>query len=307
VTAAPSFLAEAGNLLLQPDTVQAGLGNLVAGLAATRASMFPARWRDFIDEFRRHPVLGTLHQDPYTLRGYRKPRGYAGDAVLIDLIYGSGEGEPLLSKATEVGRRIYAAAMTERGIQATRGRRDYLGARIDQVCRERVRPHILSVACGHLREAGLSSEFMAGRAGRFVALDQDRRSLRVVEKAVSGVECLPASIAQLVDSSLDPGRFDFVYAAGLYDYLDDATGQDLLRALTRITVPGGVILIANFRPGISVAGYMEAAMDWWLVYREPEELLALADGIPNCATKKVSCDAHDHLVYLELQLEDSSK
>jgi len=301
MTATPLAVDAAAELLLHPATVPDGLHQLVAGLALTRASKSPDEWRRSVQAFRAHPILKTLHQDPYSWRGYRKPRGYAGDAVLIDMIYGSGEGEPLLAKAGQLGKAIYTAAMTEPGIAATRGRRDYLANRIDQVCRERVQPAILSVACGHLREAAISPEFRAGRAGRFVALDQDRRSLRVVEKALPAVECLPASIAHLMDSSIDPGRFDFIYASGLYDYLDDPTGAALLHTLARFIRPGGRILIANFLPGISVAGYMEAAMDWWLVYRRPEDLLALAAGLPRSVARNAFRDPHEHLAYLELQ------
>lgn len=291
-------------LLQNPETAGEGLRELADGLTATRASSAPGEWKEFVQAFRNHPVLEVLHEDPYTRRGYRKPRGYAGDAVLIDLIYGSGEGEALLAEASETGRAIYAAAMCEPAVGATRARRDYLGHVIDEVCREWRQPHILSVACGHLREAALSQEFLRARAGRLVALDQDRRSLRVVERSVQGVECVAASIAQLMDSSLDPGRFDFIYAAGLYDYLDDTTGRQLLHALSRLVQPGGRILIANFVPNISVAGYMEAAMDWWLIYRKPSQLLALADDLPQCVSKRVFCDRQEHLAYLELHFNE---
>ncbi|HEY4362477.1 MAG TPA: class I SAM-dependent methyltransferase [Bryobacteraceae bacterium] len=297
------WLDRARPALLDPETTAPALRDLVDGLAAARSSRTPGEWRNFVRAFREHPVLTVLHEDPYALRGFRKPRGYAGDAVLIDMIYGSGEGEPLVAKASPLGQRIYAAAMMEPGVAATRGRRDALAARIDELCRERGRPHILSVACGHLREAALSTEFLAGRVGRFVGLDQDRRSLRVVERESPGIECVAASISQLMDQSVQPGKFDFIYAAGLYDYLDQATGQQLLQTLARMLHPGGRILIANFLPDIKVAGYMEAAMDWWLIYRTPEQLLALADDLPACGSRRVFRDSLDHLGYLEMQFE----
>ena len=301
MTTAPLLLDHAAELLLDPETTAEGVRELAVELAAARASKTPDEWREFIRVFRQHPILAVLHQDPYTGRGFRKPRGYAGDAVLIDLIYGSGESEPLVATATELGKRIYTAAMREPGVAATRGRRDDLALRIDQVCRDKVRPDILSVACGHLREAELSEEFRAGHTGRFVALDQDRRSLRVVQRTSPHVECIGVSITQLMDGSIDPGRFDFIYASGLYDYLDDAAGRQLLHALARLPKPGGGILIANFAPGISVAGYMEAAMDWWLIYRRPEELLALASDLPASLLRRVFQDRHQHLAYLELE------
>ena len=300
MTIAP-LLDHAAELLLNPETSAEGVRELAAELAAARAFKTLDEWREFVRVFRQHSILAVLHHDPYTGRGFRKPRGYAGDAVLIDLIYGPGEGEPLVANATELGKRIYEAAMREPGVAATHGRRDDLALQIDRVCREKTRPDILSVACGHLREAELSEEFRAGRAGRFVALDQDRRSLRVVQRTSPQVECIAASITQLIDGSIDPGRFDFIYASGLYDYLDDAAGRQLLHALARLLKAGGRILIANFVPGISVAGYMEAAMDWWLIYRRPGELLALASDLPAGWSRRVFQDRHQHLAYLELE------
>src|SRR5690242_11265267 len=47
-----------------------------------------ASWRRFIaNEVRPHRVLKLAHQDPFLSRAYDKPRGYAGDAVLLDFIY----------------------------------------------------------------------------------------------------------------------------------------------------------------------------------------------------------------------------
>jgi hypothetical protein len=118
-----------------------------------------------------------------------------------------------------------------------------------------------------------------------------------------------------MDSSLHPGwvrpappqaGFDFIYAAGFYDYLDDAGGRRLLRALARMIQPGGRILIANLLPGASGACYLEAAMDWWLVFRQPEELLSLAEDLPASVSRQVFRDSLDHLAYLELEFEDPS-
>src|SRR5688500_18766448 len=46
-------------------------------LLKTRA--FPA--------MRRHAVFNLLLEDPHTSRAYWKPRGYAGDAVMMDFMY----------------------------------------------------------------------------------------------------------------------------------------------------------------------------------------------------------------------------
>ena len=50
-----------------------------------------ARGRTYAGACLNHPIRDLLHQDPFTYRAFAKPRGYAGDAVMMDYIYGLGE------------------------------------------------------------------------------------------------------------------------------------------------------------------------------------------------------------------------
>lgn len=40
---------------------------------------------------RAHPMFGICQEDPFTGRAFNKPRGYAGDAVMLDYVY---DGKP---------------------------------------------------------------------------------------------------------------------------------------------------------------------------------------------------------------------
>ena len=52
---------------------------------ASRRALQGAAWSAFANEdCIAHPVREFLHQDPFTRRSFQKPRGHAGDAVLID-------------------------------------------------------------------------------------------------------------------------------------------------------------------------------------------------------------------------------
>src|SRR4051794_26007505 len=53
----------------------------------------PAGWPAFARGCLDHPLRNLLHEDPFTFRAFSKPRGYAGDAVMMDYIYGLGEAE----------------------------------------------------------------------------------------------------------------------------------------------------------------------------------------------------------------------
>ena len=56
-------------------------------LEDVRASLNFESWRLWLADVREHPVFGILREDPYTDRAYSKPRGYPGDAEMLDLVY----------------------------------------------------------------------------------------------------------------------------------------------------------------------------------------------------------------------------
>ncbi len=64
-------------------------------------------------------------------------------------------------------------------------------------------------------------------------------------------------------------------------------GRHLVRAMHRLVRPGGSLLVANFLPGVRDTGYMEAFMDWKLVYRSRRDMVALTDDIPESEIKSV--------------------
>jgi hypothetical protein len=126
------------------------------------------------------------------------------------------------------------------------------------------------------------------RLGRFVAIDQDRRSIELVSQSASeyGVEALCMSAADLMREAGLLGSFDLVYALGLYDYLSVPSAKLLTLRLFGLLNSGGMLLLANFMPGIIEAGYMEAFMRWNLIYRTPDDLRELCALLPD---EKVAC------------------
>jgi len=58
-----------------------------------------------------------------------------------------------------------------------------------------------------------------------------------------------------------------------------------------MTRPGGLMLIPNFLTGVLDTGYMEAFMDWRLIYRTHSDMLALAAALPRSAV--ADCQVFD--------------
>lgn len=232
---------------------------------------------------RAHPIRGIIHECPFTAHAFNRPRGYPGDAGLIDFVYRHAAARPAEAAATETGRAVMEVAVNVPGCQAVRRRRDILARHIDEVAAARERPEVLAVACGHLREAEISTAVQEGRLGRFVAIDQDERSLAVAASAANAgatsIDARNITVRHLLARQRPLGLFDLVYAAGLYDYLDARVAARLTSVLFNLLKPGGRLLVPNFRTGVREEGYMEVYMDWKLIYRSRSEIEAFAGEI----------------------------
>jgi hypothetical protein len=136
----------------------------------------------------------------------------------------------------------------------------------------------------------------------FYALDHDEESLAVVEREqrADGITPIAGSVRSLLSGKTVFEDLDFVYAMGLYDYLEDNVATALTAKLFSMLRFGGQLLVANFAPNHHDIGYMEAAMDWWLIYRDEEHMRHLASGIQAPYELKAFRDIPGNLVFLEL-------
>jgi extracellular factor (EF) 3-hydroxypalmitic acid methyl ester biosynthesis protein len=272
------------------------IDRLVTTLESVRASLPPDLWARHAPRLVSHPLTHLLHQDPFTRRCYTKPRGYAGDARMIDYIYGEADDDD----STALGRRILAANFEAPAPRAVRYRKEMLAAAIDRTADRVERPRVFAVACGHLREARRSQALQSQRVGELIAFDQDARSLAVVDRDFRhlGVRTEPGRVRDLIVGrrAADLTGFDLVYAAGLYDYLRDDPARRLTQTLFEMLNPGGTLLVANFLTGIRDRGYMESFMDWHLIYRTMAEIEALADGLPRGEFRSTRFEDPDRVI-----------
>lgn len=265
------------------------VGDVFAGMADLRDTFQRARtdfgyerWRyEAIEIIRAHELANYALQCPLTRRSFAKPRGYSGDAVLIDQIYGTGDCTSGPHPAT-VGGQIYFFILHSSACRSVRLRREIIAAEIDKACAEVRSPTLLSIACGHLRELELSSAVKEGKIGRLIAFDQDQESLAEAGlwKAEAPVETVHGSVRHLIGRRRRFDDIDFAYAAGLFDYLVGPVAMRLVEQMFSYLKPGGRLLIGNFTPAGEAISYMEAFMDWWLVYRTKEEVAQLLSTLP---------------------------
>jgi hypothetical protein len=304
-----SSVLDIAQQMLADGRIEEAVHGLVAGTRRLRDLMPPEDWTRFArSECRSHPTTGLIHQSPYTRRAFEKPRGYPGDAEILDFAYGCA---PLPQGTTPLGAQIYEFELQTSGSKSARARRDLLASMVDEVADQRRMPRVLSIACGHLREAQISEAVRSGRVGRYVAFDQDPLSLAVVdqqhrygdrEHRYGCVQTIEGSVRSLLARHIEFSGFDFVYAAGLYDYLSEPVAAKLTALMFSMLAPGGRLLAANFAPEWECIGYLEAFMDWHLIYRNESQMQELARNIPAQEVSSLSVfrDPYENLVFLEV-------
>lgn len=232
-------------------------------------------WRALIPLVQSHPVAEFFMEDPMTRWSFDRPRGYSGDAHLLDLIYRHPKVAEEVASASPLGREVYEFTSHAPSSFANCDRRDILAGHVDETA-ERVGKgaEILSFAAGHLREAEVSWAQAAGNLARWVAVDQDQLSIAEIESSYAGtsVQAVKGSVRDLLARRMELGTFDLVYASGLYDYLNDKVAVKLTRRLVELVKPGGTFLFANYSYPIIVDGYLETFMNWTLLLRSAEDM-----------------------------------
>lgn len=272
----------------------------------------PQWWRQLVDDvLARHPLAALAAECPMTERARTKPRGYAGDAVMLDYIY--DREQVATSQLTGAEQAVFRTVAESPTCASVDFRRHLIARRIDDLAQRMAqagRPpmSMLSLACGHARELDLAQSLREGLVARAVMCDQDSTSLNELKSRYVGqqpVDARPLTVRQVLARSDEAellGQFDLVYSAGLYDYLEQRTAARLTRCLFDRVAPGGQLLLANFHPDNKGTGYMEAFMDWWLIYRDEAQMLDLTSEIPSgeLASSQLELDPFGNVVYLTL-------
>lgn len=275
---------------------------LAGSIHETRNKYHQSVWQNLIPIIQGHAVSEFFLQDPFTRWSFEKPRGYSGDAQLLDFIYGHHSIAGEVAKATPLGRALYDYTKDASSSVAVRERRDLLTSHVDDIAAKRGgEAEILTIAAGHLREANRSIALQERGLKRWVALDQDPLSVGSIARDFAGsrVEAVDGSVRSLLTKSQKLGQFDFIYAAGLYDYLAEKVAVKLTRRCLEMLKPNGVFLFANFARDIQVDGYMETFMNWALLLRSEFDMWQIIHASADRQTidARVQFGANRNIVY----------
>jgi extracellular factor (EF) 3-hydroxypalmitic acid methyl ester biosynthesis protein len=253
-------------------------------LLQTRSNVERVEWESCVEFCRAHELGRILHADPFIGRSFNKPRGYPGDAELLDMIYDYPHIEGQIDEP--VTRAIFRYGIHTSAPRAVRARRDFFAQQLLEL-RNAPQARVLSVACGHLREM---DDLQGSLPFELVGLDHDPVTLVAVRARCSDpkLALVEMSVLELMKQSTEIGDFDLIYTGGLYDYFSDKLARKLTQSLLGRLRPGGRLIIANLTPDIPDIGFMECYMDWWMYYRTSESMLELAAQVGLSSDQQVS-------------------
>ncbi len=101
-------------------------------LHGLREKLHSSVWAELIPLVQNHSVSDYFLEDPFTRWSFEKPRGYSGDAQLLDFIYGHDSVADKVKDATPLGAALYDYTKDASSSVAVRERRDLLTRFVDE-------------------------------------------------------------------------------------------------------------------------------------------------------------------------------
>jgi extracellular factor (EF) 3-hydroxypalmitic acid methyl ester biosynthesis protein len=257
-----------------------------------------------------HPLVLCA---PFMHRTYKKPLGYAGDYEMVRMMtMDPFQGHSLFAKLLNQFFLYTPPVVAHRNRIDTLVR--YLEAESLRFAHKKERANIFNLGCGPASEI---QRFLKGsnRSDHcdFTLLDFNDETVAFAQRTLNqirdqnrrrtGIEVIKKSVTQLIKSSaqFDPGGYDFVYCAGLFDYLSDNVSTMLLEVFYELVAPGGLVLVSNVDACNPSRGWMECVVDWHLVYRNAAQMHEL---VPNAIARdsvKVFAEPSSVNIFIEIR------
>ena len=252
-------------------------------------------------------ILGSAFMQRTNL----KPRGYAGDATMMQMIY-----DDTYEGAWVFNKLMHRHPVQHPAAEAVRNRR----VLIPRLLKAHLSQHgdgpyrVLSVACGPAREL---EDVLAGEPNparlELTLLDQDDEALAAARRTLDGLHqrlghavkfsTVNDSVRTLLRDRAATerwGRFDFIYSMGMFDYLTPPVARAVLARLYELLAPGGRLVVGNYHVNNPSRFYMAYWLDWVLYYRTEGEMSALAEGLPH-ARSEVGFDDTGCQMFLQVE------
>jgi extracellular factor (EF) 3-hydroxypalmitic acid methyl ester biosynthesis protein len=232
-----------------------------------------------------HPLLLRA---PFVYRTFAKPMGYAGDYEMVNQILGDPRQGP--NTYFQIVNTLFLnCVVAEAHRQRIDILVDYLNRAAERAQREERQVNILNVGCGPAVEIQrfIETHPDPGRLS-FTLVDFSEETLQYTRGCIESaarahgktvnVKFVHESVHDLLKRAVRPDalsgqdKFDFVYCAGLFDYLSDKVCARLLQYFVLRSSDGGQVLVTNVHANNPERNGMEHLLEWHLIYRDEQQL-----------------------------------
>ena len=274
--------------------------------------------KEFLSYIEKSGIKELIYDAPLFYQIIAKPRGYAGDSDVMKFMYEDKfEGENNFGK---VWHKIASSVITADTVR-------YRKRLIEEEFFNKINDGalILNLAAGPAIEIKNYLSKKPDKKVKFIALDHDIETIRrskagflddrldywvanafkllkkdrtvlkpysLMEKSsnpkkdTKGLNKIKIPFKYRV-KKLKDGQFDFIYSAGLYDYIQTYEDKNkgsiaLTRELFSLLKSGGTLLIGNFGDNAPewIKWHMKYICEWELIYRNEEEIRVFTTDIP---------------------------
>jgi extracellular factor (EF) 3-hydroxypalmitic acid methyl ester biosynthesis protein len=251
---------------------------------------------------------------PFARRTFEKPLGYPGDYEMVNMILRNGyEGDSLF------GKIVHHWFVRQPPALAHRNRIKYLTERIEleayRVARGGGTARVFNFACGPAVEVQNFFRSSFSEKVELTLADFNAETLDYVGRMLGKIKGLlrvqtavhfqKKTVYQLLKENFKAtggkAQYDFVYCAGLFDYLPDTTCKQLMDVFYEMTAPGGLLVATNVAPSNPLRHGMDHLLDWHLIYRREPDLRAVRPGKADDDYVSVRTDATGVNLFLEVR------
>ncbi len=267
--------------------------------------------------FVRRQIHPLVFASPFAYRTFHKPLGYAGDYEMVNMILRDPfEGGSMFAKS------LNDWFISQPPAEAHRNRIKHLTKLLIQetarVAAQGRAARIYNLGCG---PAGEIQHFLAeqdlSNQADLTLLDFNNETLAYTTGVLqelktrhhrsTRINMVRKSVGQVLKgrgkSTTGGGEapYDFIYCAGLFDYVADQHCKQLMNIFYQTLAPGGLLVATNVDASNPIQEMLDYVLDWNLIYRGGSQLKALAPDHANPDLVTVFADPTSVNIYLEVR------
>ncbi|HEY1719552.1 MAG TPA: class I SAM-dependent methyltransferase [Verrucomicrobiae bacterium] len=265
-----------------------------------------------------HPFILV---SPFAHRAFSKPLGYAGDYEMVDMMLRSPhEGDTLFAKI------INTWLLGQSPAQAHRNRVAYLERKlVEETLRAKANGRtckIFNLGCGPADEVqNFFEKQPVCENANLTLVDFNEETLQTLQKKLVSISqklpeppsfrVLKKSVFQILKDGgksllRSPGeKYDYVYCAGLFDYLSDNVCKQLMNIFYGMLAPDGLLLATNATDALNSSRpfrySMEYLLDWHLIYRDKGQFANVAPDVADKDDTKIIAENTGANLFLEVR------